>query len=290
MLIELLTRAVINPFRGLAVSTLLAGSIALFACSGIVDAPIPTGAQLFSPPPVYTTWWNLTQSCSGISGSLASISWYDSGASLENPQTGEGLAGYWDRAGNDIVLTHASTVDGPTVRHEMLHALLRQPGHPRTQFLGKCAGVVDCEGQCVVDGGPITTPAGAIRVPSDSIDVSLEVAPINPTSANDGGFFSLTVKARNHGTHFLVITNDSPAAGPTDTFSFDVEGPAQLQEGEVESDSSQITFAPGEEKLQVFDFRIGDSPFLRQLQAGTYTISGAYAHHSTVPISVVIGP
>jgi hypothetical protein len=75
-----------------------------------------------------------------------------------------------------------------------------------------------------------------------------------------------------------------------DTFTFDVEGPAQLQEGEVESDSSQITFAPGEEKLEVFDFRIGDSPFLRQLPAGTYTIAGAYAHHSTAPVSVVIGP
>jgi hypothetical protein len=280
----------INPIRLPAVSIGLAASAAVFACSGIVDAPIPTGAELFSPPSVYTTWWNLTQSCSGISGNLGSISWYDAGTSLENPQTGEGLAGYWDAAGNNIVLTHASTVDGPTVRHEMLHALLRQPGHLRAQFLGKCAGVVDCEGQCVADGGPFAPPGDAIRVPSDSIDVSVEVAPATPTSTNDGGFFTVTVRARNHGSHSLVITNDLQSAGAMDTFTFDVEGPAQLQEGEVESDSSQITFAPGEAKLEVFDFRIGDSPFLRQLPAGTYTIAGAYAHHSASLVSVVIGP
>lgn len=261
------------------------------ACHGITEPPLPPGAQLFSPPPVYTTWWNLTQSCSGISGPLSSISWYDSGASLQNPQTGEGLAGYWDGASSSIVLTHASTVDGPTVRHEMLHALLRRPGHSRTEFLGRCAGVVDCDGQCVVDGGPIATPSDAVRVPPDTIDVSLDVSPANPTSTNDGGFFSIIVKARNHGTHTVLITNASQPTGPMDTFSFDVDGQlAQLQGGEVETDSSQIIFAPGEEKLQVFDFRIGDSAFLRQLQAGTYTVVGAYAHHSTAPVSVVIGP
>lgn len=243
---------------------------------------------MFSPPAVYTTWWNLTQSCSGVSGSLSSISWYDSGESLQNPQTDEGLAGYWDGVSNSVVLTHASTVEGPTVRHEMLHALLRQPGHPRAEFLGKCAGVVDCEGQCVADAGPFTTPSDAIRVPSDSVDVSLDIAPMHPTAAIDGGFFTLTVRARNHSSNFLVITNPTQPTGAMDTFSFDVEG--QFQDGEVESDSSEITFAPGEEKLQVFDFRIGDSPFLRQLRAGTYTFVGAYAQHSTVPVSVDIGP
>jgi hypothetical protein len=284
--------AQMNSFRVLGVSTFLAASVALLACGGgIVDAPLPPDAQLFSPPPVYTTWWNLTQSCSGISGALGSISWYDAGASLKNPQTGEGLAGYWDGASHSIVLTHASTVDGPTVRHEMLHALLNRRGHPRAQFLGSCAGVVDCEGQCVVDAGPITSPSGAIRVPSGSIDVSVEISPANPTSDNDGGFFSVIVKARNPQSTFVVVTDDSQSAGAMDTFSFDFEGQlGQLLGTEVESDSSQIIFAPGEEKRQVFDFRIGDSKFLRQLQAGTYTVVGAYAHHSTGPLSVVVGP
>src|SRR3954467_7355361 len=103
-----------NPFRVLAASTLLAASVAFVACGGVTDPPLPPNAQLFSPPPVYTTWWNLTQGCSGLSGALGPISWYDSGTSLENPQTGEGLAGYWDRVSNSIVLTHASTMDGPT--------------------------------------------------------------------------------------------------------------------------------------------------------------------------------
>jgi len=73
---------------------------------------------------------------------------------------GMDAAGYWSLGGSRIVLTECIVDDGSAVRHEMLHAILQVGGHPRAQFLGACAALVDCEGSCITVGAARGTRHG----------------------------------------------------------------------------------------------------------------------------------
>src|SRR2546427_648548 len=52
------------------------GAPLIVACTSIVEPPLPSGAEVFSPPPVYSTWRKMTEACSALSGSLAAVTWY----------------------------------------------------------------------------------------------------------------------------------------------------------------------------------------------------------------------
>ena len=285
-------------FRSCAVFTLIAPVVAaivgLTACGSdrLVDPPLPTDAEQFSPPVVYSTWWNMTQACSGLTGSLGAVSWYKTSQVLHAVGTGDVVIGYWTAGSNRIVMLSSAMLDGGAVRHEMLHSLIAQGGHPRSQFLGKCAGTVDCERGCITDGGPYPPPPESpIHEPGDSIDLTVEIAPTNPTSGFDDGFFSITVTAHNRSTHWATVTPASPTTDTASTFSYDARSPAQQRSGgEIAEDPSQRIFAPGETKKHVFDFRIGDDPFLAQLQTGNYTVRGGFSDYWSSTGSFVIGP
>ncbi|HEX9083909.1 MAG TPA: hypothetical protein VF836_04145 [Gemmatimonadaceae bacterium] len=285
-------------FRSCAVFTLIAPVVAailgLAACGSdrIVDPPLPPDAEQFSPPAVYTTWWNMTQACSGLTGSLGAVTWYTTSQVLHDVGTGDVIIGYWTAGSNRIVMLSSAMLDGGAVRHEMLHSLIGQGGHPRSQFLGKCAGTVDCERGCITDGGPYPPPPESpIHEAGDSIDLTVEIAPTNPTSGFDGGFFSITVTAHNRSTHWATVTPASPTTDTASTVSYDAVSPAQERTGgAIASDPSERIFAPGETKKHVFDFRIGDDPFLEQLQPGNYTIRGGFSDYWSSTGSFVIGP
>jgi hypothetical protein len=286
-------------FRAYAVRTLLvaqvsATALGLAACGSdsIIDPPLPPNAEMFSPPTVFSTWWNMTQACSGLTGSLVAVTWYKTDEDLRSV-SGEELNGYWSSASNRIVLTTAAVRDGSVVRHEMLHALSRKPGHPRELFLGKCAGTVDCEAACIRDAGPYPTPPESpVQVPGDGIDLIVNVAPNNPTPGQDGGFFTIVVTAHNHSTHWVTVTPFS-AVDPASTFSFDVRSTttsAVITSQEIASDASQRIFSPGETKTQVFDFVIGDDAFANQLLAGDYMVRGGFAGYWSAYRPFTIGP
>lgn len=279
----------------LLIAPIVAVVLGLAACGGdgVVGPPLPSDAQLFSPPGVYSTWWNMTQACSGLTGSLAAVTWYTTDEVIHEPNSGDVVLGYWSSASNQIVLTTASVTDGATVRHEMLHALLRQGGHPRNQFLGKCAGTVPCEEPCIRDAGPYPTPPESpIHITLESTDLTVDVEPRNPTPGQDGGFFTITVMAHNRSTHWASVTPSLAQDDTTSTFSFDVRSVTSggFTGGNVALDPSERIFAPGETKKQVFDFRIGDSPFGNQLQSGNYTIRGGYSDYWSADSAFVIGP
>jgi hypothetical protein len=278
----------------LLIAPIVAAVLGLVACGdGIVDPPLPSDAQLFSPPGVYSTWWNMTQACSGLTGSLAAVTWYKTDEVVHDVNTGDVVLGYWSAAGNQIVLTTSSVLDGGTVRHEMLHALLRVKGHPRNQFLGKCAGTVPCQGPCISDAGPYPTPPEVpIHVTGASIDLTVDLEPRNPTPGQDGGFFTITVLAHNSSTHWATVTPSLAQDDTTRTFAFDVRNVTSggITGSDVALDPSERIFAPGETKKQVFDFAIGDSPFGNQLLAGNYTVRGGFSDYWSVDSSFVIGP
>ena len=123
------------------------------ACERIVDPALPSTAAVFVAPPVYTRWWALAESCTGVRRPLANVTWFVvPGVSLF--QLGDqDVSGYWTAGSNRIVLADNSRLDGAVVRHEMVHALIRTSGHPRSTFLEKCAGLVSCTAECVADAG-----------------------------------------------------------------------------------------------------------------------------------------
>ena len=231
----------------------------------------------------------MTESCSGFAGSLEAVSWYKTPETLSNPSDGQPISGYWSAGSNRIVLAGAASLDGAAVRHEMLHALLREKGHARGQYLGACAGVVSCQNQCIKDAGPAPT-RNSIHVPGASIEVSVEVAPANPRPSVDGGFFTVTVNARNPAAHPVFVTTTLGGPGqPSGTFFFHVHGPpGGRADIEPVVDASQSNFAAGETKRHVFDFVIGGGPDPRTLPPGTYTVEGAYAGQPAAPISVLL--
>ena len=233
----------------------------------------------------------MTQACSSLTGSLAAISWYQTSQVVYDTKSGDVIAGYWLPESNRIVLTSSVMLDGGIVRHEMLHALIRKGGHPRSQFLNNCGGTVACEEPCVASAGPYPTPpASPIVVTGDSIEITLTVDPRAPAKQIDDGRFSVTVFARSKSAHWITI---APAAGSDalQTFSIDVEGAnGYTTSSKRIIDQSQTIFAPHETKRQVFDLVVGDYPIAHQLLPGDYTARGAFAGWWSSDSSFVIAP
>lgn len=280
------------------IAAVVGGSLGLTFCDrivGLVDPQFPSDAEEFSPPAVYSTWWKMTEACSGMTGSLGAITWFRTGQALHAFPSGDPLGGYWSPVGNRIVLTNDLALDGGVVRHEMLHALLRKGGHPRNQFLGKCMGTVHCPDACIRDAGPYPHPAETpIHVTGDSLAITLDVEPRNPTVARDGGFFSMSVMVRNRSTHWVTVPSVYslyfPDVDSTRTFETTVRGPSGgISIPESRLDPSEWIFAPGETKKHVFDFEIGNDLRAFELPPGHYIARGGYSDYWGADSSFVVG-
>lgn len=268
--------------------------IGLCTCRSLVDPALPPDTQAFSAPVVYARWWAMTEACSGRHGSIESVSWFAVPGPVKNPTNGQDVNGYWSKASNQIVLSEDHKLNGGTVRHEMLHALVQNVGHSRAEFLGGCAGLVDCFEQCVADAGPAPNPPlDAINVTPDALEIGVDVAPLAPSMAQDGGAFTITVTARNPASHpVVVMLPPLPYGTPSKTFSFEVRGPSgSAADVDFDLDPSVTIFASGETKRKVFDFFIGNDPGTRALPPGTYTtVRGGYGERWVTHDAFVIQP
>lgn len=278
--------------KQLATGMIVTAQLIVLACGDATAPKLPADAQQYSPPPVYSTWWQMTESCSGLTGQLAAVTWYQTAQQVTDTRTGDVIAGYWVPGSNQIVLNTLVMMDGGTVRHEMLHALRQKSGHPRDQFLNKCGGVVDCEEPCIADAGPYPTPPQTpIHVNSDSIDLTLDVEPNTPAHNFDEGRFSITVLAHNKTARWITVTPAAGVGAATQTFSIDVHGAnGATGRDELGLDPSQTIFSPGETKRHVFDLVIGDYPFANQLLPGDYIARGAFAGYWSADNPFVISP
>jgi hypothetical protein len=132
-------------------------SLALLAVASACDVPtapfpFPEQAVQFQPASLslaatYAEWWAEVEKCAGQDGDFDSIAWYtvpSSGNVLLID--GREYSGAWYRAGNRIVLAENTLLWGAGVRHEMLHALLRDGSHSPHFFRDACADVVNCFG------------------------------------------------------------------------------------------------------------------------------------------------
>lgn len=193
----------------------LAASL-LVACQLSEPFPFPSESlRLYSPPmPLYTLWWEAVEACAGRTASLANVSWYVTQPGQLLVVRGDTLDGAWFADGNRIALFRGV---GPVVRHEMLHAILRDGTHPAAMFAGRCSGYV------VFDGADLyqVPAADTIRAPTlreDSVlTISVELyRPRSGLLAYDGNLLYV-VKIENQGPAGWVDTADGVLAYVEDT-------------------------------------------------------------------------
>jgi hypothetical protein len=240
---------------------------------------------------VYARWWSLVESCSGLQGSLSAVSWYQVPGSATVARSTDEVAGYWVLAENRIVLGGEAMLDGSVVRHEMLHALVRQArGHPREYFLNRCSGLVVCGSSCVKDAGPAPTIDATVpRVASDVLKLFVAIEPSLPSTAVDDGVFSVIVSATNPNSFPIVIAPSGN--GPNHTFFYALVGAAGGISGSVDAlDSSMNYFAAGETKRQYFDFTIAANLGTRRVPSGSYHLNAGYGTRGVTFENVTIGP
>jgi hypothetical protein len=270
-----------NRHRPVVAVVVVAAALALAACQTLVDPPLGDGAESFQPPSVYDRWWSMTESCSGLTGSLSKVSWF---AVPGAPRS------YYSLAGNRIVLNADSKLDGGHVRHEMLHALLQAGGHARKYFLELCGGVVNCDELCIADSEPPpSVDANVAHAMPEDLEVSVDVSPASPRRSEMDGFFTVTVSARNTASYPVVVQLISYPGFPANGFSVAVYGSAGgLGETKVALDPSVSTFAGGETKRQVFDFAVRDSIGHGGLPPGPYNVDGKYGSHLVTHERIVL--
>lgn len=104
-----------------------AALVLLLACT------VPTAPDAFTPPAIYRAWYDATQDCAGVTP----VHRYEA-LRFHVADFPPSVLGYW--AGRDIYLARDMIDWGPAVRHEMLHAILGEAGHPPA--FTACAGFV----------------------------------------------------------------------------------------------------------------------------------------------------
>jgi len=248
---------------------------ALGAC-GLITEPLPKGAERFTPPAVYAHWWKLTETCSGRSGDLNAVTWYQVPGSkfvIRN----QSVPAYWSSS-NRIVIAETLVEHGPMVRHEMLHALLRIHGHARSEFLDACGSLVVCQGTCIDDAGRWQLPQQSyVILPPESLSVASR-AELRPRESDGQRWLDLEVTVRNPRGHtVLVAAPGDPVTPPT--FGYELRGPSARLGGQVAIDSSTLFFKPLETKQWLFEFRVTLEVGRNHIQPGTYVARGRYARH-----------
>lgn len=267
-----------NPALRIAVWSLALAAFLESCGDNIVDPKLPAGALQFTPPSHYATWWEMTKSCSGRTGSMADVTWYQVAADLFTLE-GQPVSAYWSAGSNQIVLSGEVLDDGQVVRHEMLHALLKEKGHSRAEFLEKCAGYVTCTAGCVSDAGPAPpVPSTVPRVSASALEVTMRITRDPPFGI--GGVFTITVSARNPAAATVFV--NLPTIGQSQiSFAYSIPGPVSKSDRVTVHDYSSATFAAGETKLHVFElFADGQGNLPRHIYPGQYTVTGVFGGQS----------
>ncbi len=112
------------------------------ACTALAPSALtlPAGAVQIATPAVYREWFQRTETCSGRTGDFAAVKFYVVPGVETFPTEAGSKVGEWISDGS----THRVIVAGNyqnhemVVRHELLHTLLRQSGHPDEYFVSRC--------------------------------------------------------------------------------------------------------------------------------------------------------
>ena len=250
------------------------------ACA--VPVALPSGAVAFDPPEVYRTWWTMVEACSGVSGSFAHLGWYRATASAVEARGGKDVEAYYDYTAKRVVVAEEAVYAGRTIRHEMLHALRGQPGHPARVFLDACGGVVACAGACIAAAGERAPQEVARLLPAESLFVELTLDPPMPSPTIDNGHFRVIARVRNPYPEAIRATE-------ADGFTLELVRDGQRLGGSVSSADPRITaFEAGEVKQMVFDLGLGLPRPRLQLYPGVYQVRVAFGSLWSAPSTLTL--
>jgi hypothetical protein len=226
----------------------------------------------------------MVEQCSARRGNLAAVHWYRAPVVTHD---GERAAGVFNVYMNRIVLADEYREVGPIVRHEMLHALLRENGHPRAEFFGTCAAIVDCA--CRGLAGWHAGSDHPLVLPADSFDVGSD-AKLLPREADGERWLALEVWVSNPRAQAAVVAaTDHPRSPPI--FGYDLRGPSGGRlNTRLAVDSSQVYFNPFETKRWLYEFKVSSEVSDQHVSPGQYLVRGAYARHFAAYDTVLVIP
>ncbi|MFN2317373.1 MAG: hypothetical protein ABR551_02600 [Gemmatimonadales bacterium] len=120
----------------------LLSSILMLGCGTLEpsEPALPPLAVRIEAPAVYQQWFAATASCSGLSGTSQTIEWYVVPGAASFRADGAERVGMWQQVGgtSQIVIAGAYAEHEMVVRHEILHHLLGEKGHPEKLFADQC--------------------------------------------------------------------------------------------------------------------------------------------------------
>jgi hypothetical protein len=123
---------------------LLLLALLLAVSCALPTAPLPSNAVRYGPnPELIRSWWAQMETCSGLRGDLSRINFYIVPNVATFRWEGRDVIGLWMERDSRIVLAGDFAFRDRNVRHEMLHALTRIPGHPPEYFETRCGHLVD---------------------------------------------------------------------------------------------------------------------------------------------------
>jgi hypothetical protein len=233
----------------------------------------------------------MVEACSETQGMMSAVSFYVVPGASTIEVRGRRALGFWTASSNRIVIAESAQLDGPAVRHEMLHAVLRTTEHSRRRFLEQCGGAVGCPVECIADAGPATPPGrGTPVVSPELLVIAVSVTPGSPSMAIDDGFFQLTVRATNTAGYPVVVELPvDDVGGLPRSFSYAAWSSEGGASGGVRAGDAEVwQFSEGETKSHVFDLRIGTER--GWLAPGNYAFHGGYGGKEATPVNAVLRP
>lgn len=206
--------------RSLSTGRRLAAVLVWTACQVQVDSPLPQTAVPMTPLPQYKLWWSVTTQCAKIVRRFEDIHWYVV-PGVRSFSTEVGTAnGAYQQVNNRIILAEGVLNAGAVVRHEMLHALLRQPAHPVDYFQRRCSGVVTCNGTCANAVDPSPPPGAATAVTPADLVLDLALLPTTGELQQSGGWYVAMVSVRNPQSTPVRVTLPVLGSGETAIFGY----------------------------------------------------------------------
>lgn len=187
-------RAIRRSIRAFEALLVLVTAPVVTSCSLWPDGEFPPGgAERISERPEYLMWWKLVETCAHVRKKME-VEWYSTNGRYID--YGDVLARGVYRPWPDRIALVDPT-NGAVARHEMLHALLQEDGHPLEKFAGECDGFVNFTPPDSY-GTSAKELAEAVTVRADSaLTVSVSTYPEKPSLTQFGGNFVFVVTATN---------------------------------------------------------------------------------------------
>lgn len=131
------------------------------------------------------------ESCSGKRARFDQVKWYEV-AGEPIVIKGEPASAAWFASGNRIALYEDET-SGALVRHEMLHAILQDGGHPDEYFTERCGDIVVCGHVC----GRPDVPPNSTPISLNDVQLTVDAYPRFPSFTVHEGRMSFVLHIRN---------------------------------------------------------------------------------------------